>query len=63
MQTKVKFTDQRKWGRLSFLDILEINNIAFEYNGTELSFSNPEAHRRARGLWYNLVGTNEIGAL
>lgn len=60
---KFPFSDHRKWNNFTFLDLLEKNNIAFSFDGSILSFPTEEAHKRARGMWYNLVGTNEIGSV
>ncbi len=55
------FTDSKKWGQWSFLDILEKNNIAFKYDGKVLEFFNEEHRRRAAAIWYNLSGSKFIG--
>ena len=50
------FIDSKKWGHLSFLDILEINKVAFSFDGSKLSFSDSKSFKRAANMWYNLAG-------
>jgi hypothetical protein len=55
------FNDTRKWGQYSYLDLLEANDVPFNYNGQELSFPNKEAQARAAAIWYSLTGMRQIG--
>lgn len=57
------FIDSRKWGRNSFVDILETNNIGFTFYGDELSFPTQSDEDRASTIWYNLTGSRVIGTI
>lgn len=56
-----RFTDSRKWGKYSYLDILEENGVMFHYDGSCLSFPDKKAEKRATALWYALTGMRQIG--
>ena len=53
---KIKFDDNDQFGDLSFLDILEDNDIPFIYNGQELIFLNNVSQVYATHLWQGLTG-------
>lgn len=46
---------------MTFLDILEENNIPFVFDGVELHFLHNASEVLARELWHHLTGTHEIG--
>ena len=57
----VKFTDQFRFLRLSFCDILENNNISFVFDGHELYFLNTASEEYARVLWKGITGNPVLG--
>lgn len=57
----IEFRDSRHWGTFSFIDLLECNNIPFNYDGELLSFPSLDAHAHARRMWHHLTGLFQIG--
>lgn len=58
----MRFNDSiRKWGKFSFLDLLEVNEVPFTHLGGELSFPNDQAKMKASSIWNCLTGTYTIG--
>lgn len=60
---EILFNDSRKWGQYSFLDLLERNDVAFTFDGQNLSFPTKSDEIQARGIWYSLTGVRQIGAV
>lgn len=61
--TLIQFSDRRKWGDWTFLDLLERNNIQYEYDGEVLAFHSSEARQQAARIWYALTGQERIGVV
>jgi hypothetical protein len=59
----IVFSDSRKWGSYSYLDLLERNNVLFKYDGKHLSFPNKEAEQKAGRIWHSLTGQSKIGII
>lgn len=60
---EILFNDSRRWGQYSFLDLLERNDVAFTFDGTNLSFPTKSDEIQARDIWECLTGIRQIGAV
>ena len=57
----MKFKDDDRYGDLTFLDILEDNDVPFIYDGKELTFLHNAHEAYATQLWQGLTGHSIIG--
>ena len=57
----IPFSDDDQFGDMTFLDILEDNQIPFVYDGKHLHFLHNASEAYARNLWNALTGYSTLG--
>ena len=57
----IKFSDEDMFGDMTFLDILEDNDIPFVYDGKELLFLHNAPQVMASNIWRSLTGSSILG--